>query len=160
MYRIESIINSYTIKRKIAKDLYGYRDKLVISLHEINNLYNKIKFKRKETSIVCELQSVYKNTKLELMKNQQYPLPSTINDKLLKRLGEIHIQSFEDCAIFINLMLEINYEKIKIHGSNTSRSFIPISQSSVCIADFICATSLILLGGFTLGVLSLLLHII
>lgn len=44
-------------------------------------------------------------------------------------------------------MLDMNYEKIKQYGSSTSRSFVPLLQSSICLADCVCLT------GFVLGLL-------
>ncbi|AIW84943.1 hypothetical protein bwei_2311 [Bacillus mycoides] len=54
-------------------------------------------------------------------------------------------------------MLDINYEKIKHYGSSTSRSFVPLSQSSICLADCVCLTGVVLglLGTVTFGGLML-----
>ncbi len=43
--------------------------------------------------------------------------------------------------------------KIKQYGSSTSRSFVPLSQSSICLADCICLTGVVvgLLEQFHLG---------
>ncbi len=38
MIEFKSIIHSYKLKRKIAKDLYGKRDELTMLLNELNNI--------------------------------------------------------------------------------------------------------------------------
>lgn len=38
MIEIKSIIHSYKLKRRIARDLYGTRDELTILLNEFNNM--------------------------------------------------------------------------------------------------------------------------
>ncbi|MRB24969.1 homoserine dehydrogenase, partial [Bacillus thuringiensis] len=49
----------------------------------------------------------------------------------------------------------------KQYGSSTSRSFVPLSQSSICLADCICLTGFIVgllgvisFGGFMLSICS------
>lgn len=38
MIEIKSIIHSYKLKRRIARDLYGNRDELTLLLNEFNNI--------------------------------------------------------------------------------------------------------------------------
>ncbi|KFN03014.1 homoserine dehydrogenase [Bacillus clarus] len=160
MLEIKSIVHSYKIKKKISRDLYGNRDKVALLLGEFNKVYNKSIAEQKKNVMISRLQFLYRSAKLELLKNQQYPLPSALNSKLLERLEDLTIQSFEDCISCLHLILEINYEKIKLHGSGTSRSFVPLSQSSICLADCVCLTGFILLGlatfeGIVLSIYSL-----
>lgn len=56
-------------------------------------------------------------------------------------------RSHEDGVTCLHFMLDINYEKIKQYGSSTSRSFVLLSQSSICLADCICLT------GFVIGLI-------
>ncbi|PGO30117.1 homoserine dehydrogenase [Bacillus cereus] len=142
MIEIKSIIHSYKLKRRIARDLYGSRDELTMLLNEFNNMKNKAKSEKKKNNMLSRLQSIYQNMKLD----KQYPLPCSLNSRLLERLEDESIQTTEDCVTCLHLMLEINYEKIKHYGSNTSRSFVPLSQSSICLADFVCLTGFVLLG--------------
>ncbi|PFL24347.1 homoserine dehydrogenase [Bacillus cereus] len=142
MIEIKSIIHSYKLKRRIARDLYGSRDELTMLLNEFNNMKNKAKSEKKKNNMLSRLQLIYQNMKLD----KQYPLPCSLNSRLLERLEDESIQTTEDCVTCLHLMLEINYEKIKHYGSNTSRSFIPLSQSSICLADFVCLTGFVLLG--------------
>ncbi|QWI16909.1 hypothetical protein EXW48_13320 [Bacillus wiedmannii] len=62
-------------------------------------------------------------------------------------------RSHDDGVTCLQLMLNMNYEKIKQYGSSTSRSFVPLSQSSICLADCICITGFVLglLGAITFG---------
>ncbi|MEM5623038.1 homoserine dehydrogenase, partial [Bacillus thuringiensis] len=76
-----------------------------------------------------------------------YPLPVAFNSKLLERLEKESLHTIKDGVTCLYLMLDINYEKIKQYGSNTSRSVVPLSQSSICLADCVCLT------GFVLGLL-------
>ncbi|MES5894074.1 homoserine dehydrogenase [Bacillus cereus group sp. RP43] len=142
MIEIKSIIHSYKLKRRIARDLYGSRDELTMLLNEFNNMKSKAKSEKKKNNMLSRLQLIYQNMKLD----KQYPLPFTLNSRLLERLEDESIQTTEDCVSCLHLMLEINYEKIKHYGSNTSRSFVPLAQSSICLADFVCLTGFVLLG--------------
>lgn len=49
-------------------------------------------------------------------------------------------RSHEGGVRCLHFMLHMNYEKIKQYGLNTSRSFVPLSQSSIFLADCICFT--------------------
>ncbi|MED3202147.1 homoserine dehydrogenase [Bacillus toyonensis] len=142
MIEIKSMIYSYKLKRRIAKDLYGSRDELTILLNEFNNMKSKMKSDKKKNNMLSRLQLMYQNMKLD----KQYSLPFALNSRLLERLEDESIQTTEECVSCLHVMLEINYEKIKHYGSNTSRSFVPLSQSSICLADFVCLTGFVLLG--------------
>lgn len=94
--------------------------------------------------------------------DKQYPIPVSFNNKLFERLEKESLQTIEDGVTCLYLMLDINYEKIKQYGSNTSRSFVPLSQSSICLADCICLTGFVLgllgaisFGGFMLSICSI-----
>jgi len=76
-----------------------------------------------------------------------YPLPVAFNNKLLERLEKESLHTIEDGGTCLHFMLDMNYEKIKQYGSSTSRSFVPLLQSSICLADCVCLT------GFVLGLL-------
>ncbi|KAA0783387.1 MULTISPECIES: homoserine dehydrogenase [Bacillus cereus group] len=143
MIEIKSIIHSYKLKRRIARDLYGTRDELTILLNEFNNMKCTVVSEKKENSMLTRLQLIYQNMNLD----KQFPLPLALNNKFLERLENESLQTIEGCISSLHLMLDINYEKIKHYGSSTSRSFVPLSQSSICLADCICLT------GFVLGVL-------
>ncbi|XLP24418.1 homoserine dehydrogenase [Bacillus toyonensis] len=142
MIEIKSIIHSYKLKRRIAKDLYGSRDELTMLLNEFNNMKSKLKSDKKKNNMSSRLQLMYQNMKLD----KQYSLPFALNSRLLERLEDESIQTTEECVSCLHVMLEINYEKIKHYGSYTSRSFVPLSQSSICLADFVCLTGFVLLG--------------
>ncbi|PEQ47780.1 homoserine dehydrogenase [Bacillus cereus] len=143
MIEIKSIIHSYKVKRKIAKDLYGTRDELTLLLNEFNNMKCTVVSEKKENCMLTRLQLIYQNMNLD----KQFPLPLALNNKFLERLENESLQTIEGCISSLHLMLDINYEKIRHYGSSTSRSFVPLSQSSICLADCICLT------GFILGVL-------
>ncbi|PFM27417.1 homoserine dehydrogenase [Bacillus cereus] len=143
MIEIKSIIHSYKVKRKIAKDLYGTRDELTLLLNEFNNMKCTVVSEKKENCMRTRLQLIYQNMNLD----KQFPLPLALNNKFLERLENESLQTIEGCISSLHLMLDINYEKIRHYGSSTSRSFVPLSQSSICLADCICLT------GFILGVL-------
>lgn len=85
--------------------------------------------------------------------DKRYPLPITFNSKLLDRLEKESLHSIEEGIACLQVMLDMNYEKIKQYGLSTSRSFVPLSQSSICLADCICITGFVfgLLGAITLG---------
>lgn len=142
MLEIQSIARSYIQKKKIAKDLYGGRDELALLLSELHKIKNKPYIEKEKHDMILHLQLIYQNMKLD----KQYPLPIFLNSKLLKRLEEGSIQTIEDSIACLDLLLEINQEKIKYYGSSTSRSFVPLSQSSICLADLICLTGVLLLG--------------
>lgn len=142
MFEIQSFVRSYTQKRKIAKDLYGGRDELVILLNRLHEVKNKPSLEKEKNAIISRLQLIYRNIKLD----KQYPLPIVPNSKLLEQLEEGTIQTIEDSIACLNLLLEINHEKIKYYGSSTTRSFVPLSQSSICLADLVCLAGLVLLG--------------
>ncbi|PEC82124.1 homoserine dehydrogenase [Bacillus cereus] len=143
MIEIKSIIHSYKVKRKIAKDLYGTRDELTLLLNEFNNMKCTVVSEKKENCMLTRLQLIYQNMNLD----KQFPLPLALNNKFLERIENESLQTIEGCISSLHLMLDINYEKIRHYGSSTSRSFVPLSQSSICLADCICLT------GFILGVL-------
>ncbi|ALQ68226.1 homoserine dehydrogenase [Bacillus sp. SH7-1] len=153
MIEIKSIIHSYKLKRRIARDLYGTRDELTLLLNEFNNMKCTVVSEKKENSMLTRLQLIYQNMNLD----KQFPLPLALNNKLLERLENESLQTIEGCISSLHLMLDINYEKIKHYGSSTSRSFVPLSQSSICLADCICLTGFILgvLGTVTFGELIL-----
>ncbi|MCU5728007.1 homoserine dehydrogenase, partial [Bacillus toyonensis] len=48
MIEIKSMIYSYKLKRRIAKDLYGSRDELTMLLNEFNNMKSKLKSDKKK----------------------------------------------------------------------------------------------------------------
>ncbi|GMR66509.1 MULTISPECIES: hypothetical protein [Bacillus] len=143
MIEIKSIIHSYKLKRRIARDLYGTRDELTILLNEFNNMKCTVVSEKKENCMLTRLQLIYQNMNLD----KQFPLPLALHNKFLERLENESLQTIEGCISYLHLMLDINYEKIRHYGSSTSRSFVPLSQSSICLADCICLT------GFVLGVL-------
>ncbi|WP_439876734.1 homoserine dehydrogenase (plasmid) [Bacillus mycoides] len=140
MLKIQSIVRSYTQKRKIAKDLYGCRDELALLFNEFHEIKNNPSLKLEKYSMISRLQLIYRDMKLN------YPLPIISNSKLLKRLEEGAIQTIEDSMACLDLLLEINRDMIKHYGSSTSRSFVPLSQSSICLADLICLTGVVFLG--------------
>ncbi|MFD6511301.1 MULTISPECIES: homoserine dehydrogenase [unclassified Bacillus (in: firmicutes)] len=153
MIEIKSIIHSYKLKRRIARDLYGNRDELTLLLNEFHNMKGTAASEKKKNSMLSRLQLIYQNIKLD----KQYPLPFALNNKLLERLENESFQTIEGCVSCLHLMLDINYEKIKHYGSSTSRSFVPLSQSSICLADCVCLTGVVfgLLGTVTFGGLML-----
>ncbi|KMP90973.1 homoserine dehydrogenase [Bacillus wiedmannii] len=143
MIELKSIIHSYKLKRKIARDLYGNRDELTLLLNEFNKMKHTVTCEKKKNNILSRLQLSYQHMKLD----KRYPLPITFNSKLLDQLEKESLYSIEEGIACLQLMLDMNYEKIKQYGSSTSRSFVPLSQSSICLADCICIT------GFVLGLL-------
>ncbi|MCU4989986.1 homoserine dehydrogenase [Bacillus cereus] len=143
MIEIKSIIHSYKLKRRIARDLYGTRDELTLLLNEFNNMKCTVVSEKKENCMLTRLQLIYQNMNLD----KQFPLSLALHNKFLERLENESLQTIEGCISSLHLMLDINYEKIRHYGSSTSRSFVPLSQSSICLADCICLT------GFVLGVL-------
>ncbi|MGE7885276.1 homoserine dehydrogenase [Bacillus sp. NPDC094077] len=153
MIEVKSIIHSYKLKRRIAKDLYGSRDELTLLLNEFNSMKRKVTSEEMEKNMLSRLQLSYQNMKLD----NKYPLPFALNSKLLERLEDKYLLTIEDSIACLYLMLEINYEKIKHYGSSTSRAFVPLSQSSICLADCVCLTGFVLglLGAATFGGLML-----
>ncbi|ARZ62719.1 homoserine dehydrogenase [Bacillus thuringiensis] len=153
MIEFKSIIHSYKLKRKIAKDLYGKRDELTMLLNELNNIKCTVTSEKKKKNLLSHLQLIYQNMKLD----KQYPLPIAFNNILLERLEKESIHTIEDGVTCLHFMLDMNYEKIKQYGSSTSRSFVPLSQSSICLADCICLTGVVLglLGSISFGGLML-----
>ena len=89
--------------------------------------------------MLTRLQLIYQNMKLD----KQFLLPFALHNKL----WAIRNESLLKVISSLHLMLDINYEKIKHYGSSTSRAFVPLSQSSICLADCVCLT------GFVLGLL-------
>ncbi|MDF9565202.1 homoserine dehydrogenase, partial [Bacillus cereus] len=104
---------------------------------------------KKKNNILSRLQLIYQNMKLD----KQYPLSVAFDSKLLERLEKEPLHTIEDGVTCLHLMLDVNYEKIKQYGSSTSRSFVPLSQSSICLADCICLTGVVvgLLGAISFG---------
>ncbi|MDJ1476026.1 homoserine dehydrogenase [Bacillus sp. LS15-K4] len=158
MIEFKSIIHSYKLKRKIAKDLYGKRDELTLLLNEFNNMKCTVTSEKKKNNLLSRLQLIYQNMKLD----KQYPLPVVFNNKLLERVEKESLHTIEDGVTCLHFMLDMNYEKIKQYGSSTSRSFVPLSQSSICLADCICLTGFVLgllgaisIGGFMLSICSI-----
>ncbi|SME51965.1 hypothetical protein BACERE00185_05736 [Bacillus mobilis] len=158
MIEIKSMIHSYKLKRKIARDLYGNRDELTLLLNECNKMKHTVTCEKKKNNILSRLQLIYQNMKLD----KRYPLPITFNSKLLDRLEKESFYSIEEGIACLQLMLDIDYEKIKQYRSSTSRSFVPLSQSSICLADCVCITGFVLgllgavtFGGFMLSVCSI-----
>ena len=149
MIEFKSIIHSYKIKRKIAKDLYGKRDELTMLLNELNNMKCTVTSEKKKNNLLSRLELIYQNMKLDKL----YPLPVAFNSKLLERLEKESLHTIEDGVTCLHFMLDMNYEKIKKYGSSTSRSFVPLSQSSICLADCICLTGFVvgLLGTISFG---------
>ncbi|PFE15591.1 homoserine dehydrogenase [Bacillus cereus] len=158
MIEFKSIIHSYKLKRKIAKDLYGKRDELTMLLNELNNMKCTVTSEKKKNNLLSRLQFIYQNMKID----KQYPLPVVFNNKLLERVEKESLHTIEDGVTCLHFMLDMNYEKIKQYGSSTSRSFVPLSQSSICLADCICLTGFVLgllgaisIGGFMLSICSI-----
>ncbi|MEH7538096.1 homoserine dehydrogenase, partial [Bacillus toyonensis] len=56
MIEIKSMIYSYKLKRRIAKDLYGSRDELTMLLNEFNNMKSKVKSDKKKNNMFSRLQ--------------------------------------------------------------------------------------------------------
>lgn len=104
---------------------------------------------KEENNILSRLQLIYQNMKSD----KQYPLAVAFDSKLLERLEKESVHTIEDGVTCLHLMLDMNYEKIKQYGSGTSRSFVPLSQSSICLADCICLTGFVvgLLGTISFG---------
>ncbi|TCJ78062.1 UNVERIFIED_ORG: hypothetical protein EDC93_111118 [Bacillus cereus] len=149
MIELKSMIHAYKLKRKIARDLYGNRDELTLLFNECNKMKHTVTCEKKKNNTLSRLQLIYQNMKLD----KRYPLPITFNSKLLERLEKESLHSIEEGIACLQLMLDINYEKIKQYGSSTSRSFVPLSQSSICLADCVCITGFVLglLGAVTFG---------
>ncbi|MGM1745634.1 homoserine dehydrogenase, partial [Bacillus cereus group sp. BceL177] len=104
---------------------------------------------KKKNNILSRLQLIYQNMKSD----KQYPLAVAFDSKLLEQLEKEPLHTIEDGVTCLHLMLDVNYEKIKQYGSSTSRSFVPLSQSSICLADCICLTGVVvgLLGAISFG---------
>ncbi|EMY4794776.1 homoserine dehydrogenase [Bacillus mobilis] len=153
MIELKSMIHAYKLKRKIARDLYGNRDELTLLLNECNKMKHTVTCEKKKINTLSRLQLIYQNMKLD----KRYPLPITFNSKLLERLEKESLHSIEEGIACLQIMLDINYEKIKQYGSSTSRSFVPFSQSSICLADCVCLTGVVigLLGAISFGGLML-----
>ena len=157
MVELKSIFHSYKVKRKIAKRFIRKRDELTLLLNEFNNMKCTVTSEKKKNNILSRLQLIYQNIKLD----KQYPLSVSFDSKLLERLEKESLHTIEDGVTCLHLMLDMNYEKIKQYGSSTSRSFVPLSQSSICLADCICLTGFIVgftrvisFGGFILSICS------
>ncbi len=112
-------------------------------LNELNYMKSTVTSEQKKDNILSRLELIYQNMKLDKL----YPLPVACNSKLLERLEKESLHTIEDGVNCLHYMLDMNYEKIKQYASNNSRSFVPLSQSSICLADCICLT------GFVLGLL-------
>ncbi len=89
MIEFKSIIHSYKLKRKIAKDLYGKRDELTMLLNELNNIKCTVTSEKKKKNLLSHLQLIYQNMKLD----KQYPLPIAFNNILLERLEKESIHT-------------------------------------------------------------------
>ena len=76
MIEFKSIIHSYKLKRKIAKDLYGNRDELTMLLNELNNMKSTVTSEKKKNNILSRLELIYQNMKLDKL----YPLPVSIKN--------------------------------------------------------------------------------
>lgn len=109
MIEIKSIIHSYKLKRRIARELYGNRDELTLLLNEFHNMKCTAASEKKKDSMLSRLQLIYQNMKLA----KQYTLPIVLNNKLLERLENKSLQTIGGCVLCLHLMLNINYEKIK-----------------------------------------------
>ncbi|MBP3972899.1 homoserine dehydrogenase [Bacillus sp. WL1] len=122
---------------------------MTILLNEFHNMKCTVVSEKKKNSMLTRLQLIYQNMKLD----KQFPLPFALHNKLLERLENESLQTIEGCISSLHLMLDINYEKIKHYGSSTSRAFVPLSQSSICLADCVCLTGFVLglLGTVTFG---------
>ncbi|MFE5131824.1 homoserine dehydrogenase, partial [Bacillus mobilis] len=118
-----------------------------------NKMKHTVTCEKKKINTLSRLQLIYQNMKLD----KRYPLPITFNSKLLERLEKESLHSIEEGIACLQIMLDINYEKIKQYGSSTSRSFVPFSQSSICLADCVCLTGVVigLLGAISFGGLML-----
>lgn len=104
---------------------------MALLLNEFNNIKCTAASEKEKNNMLSRLQLIYQNMKLD----KQYPLPFALNNKLLVRLENESLQTIDGCISCLHFMLDINYEKIKHYGSSTSRSFVPLSQSSICLAD-------------------------
>ncbi len=122
---------------------------MTLLLNEFNKMKCTVTSEKKKNNILSRLQLIYQNMKLD----KQYPLSVAFDSKLLERLEKEPLHTIEDGVTCLHLMLDVNYEKIKQYGSSTSRSFVPLSQSSICLADCICLTGVVvgLLGAISFG---------
>lgn len=120
---------------------------MTLLLNEFNKMKCTVTSEKKKNNILSRLQLIYQNMKLD----KQYPLSVAFDSKLLERLEKEPLHTIEDGVTCLHLMLDVNYEKIKQYGSSTSRSFVPLSQSSICLADCICLTGVVvgLLGAIS-----------
>ncbi|MGM1502600.1 homoserine dehydrogenase, partial [Bacillus cereus group sp. BceL239] len=116
---------------------------------EFNKMKCTVTSEKKKNNILSRLQLIYQNMKSD----KQYPLAVAFDSKLLEQLEKEPLHTIEDGVTCLHLMLDVNYEKIKQYGSSTSRSFVPLSQSSICLADCICLTGVVvgLLGAISFG---------
>ncbi|MGM2147499.1 homoserine dehydrogenase, partial [Bacillus cereus group sp. BceL101] len=114
-----------------------------------NKMKCTVTSEKKKNNILSRLQLIYQNMKSD----KQYPLAVAFDSKLLEQLEKEPLHTIEDGVTCLHLMLDVNYEKIKQYGSSTSRSFVPLSQSSICLADCICLTGVVvgLLGAISFG---------
>ncbi|MGQ7051623.1 homoserine dehydrogenase, partial [Bacillus cereus group sp. BceL237] len=122
---------------------------LTLLLNEFNKMKCTVTSEKKKNNILSRLQLIYQNMKSD----KQYPLAVAFDSKLLEQLEKEPLHTIEDGVTCLHLMLDVNYEKIKQYGSSTSRSFVPLSQSSICLADCICLTGVVvgLLGAISFG---------
>ncbi|AIY78364.1 hypothetical protein NT98_3046 [Bacillus cereus] len=127
-------------------------------LNELNNMKCTVTSEKKKNNILSRLELIYQNMKLDKL----YHIPVSVNNELFERVEKESLHTIEDGVNCLHYMLDMNYEKIKQYGSNTSRSFVPLSQSSICLADCICFTGFVLgllgaisFGGFMLSICSI-----
>lgn len=122
---------------------------MTLLLNEFNKMKCTVTSEKKKNNILSRLQLIYQNMKSD----KQYPLAVAFDSKLLEQLEKEPLHTIEDGVTCLHLMLDVNYEKIKQYGSSTSRSFVPLSQSSICLADCICLTGVVvgLLGAISFG---------
>lgn len=129
--KLKSILKNHMQKRKIARDLYGTRMELSFALRELENVYTKPLSEQKKDEILNEFQLSYEKYKCELLENRKYPLPVNTNEEFIDDIEKIQIISLKDCKKFIELILNIQEEKIKLHGSKTNSFYAPILGNTV-----------------------------
>lgn len=129
--KFKSILKNHMHKRKIARDLYGTKMDLSFALRKLENVYTKPLSEHKKDEILNEFQLSYEKYKYELLENRKYPLPITTNEEFINDIEKIQIMSLKDCKKFIELILNIQEEKIKLHGSKTNSFYAPILGTTV-----------------------------
>ncbi|ARJ25728.1 hypothetical protein B7492_32325 (plasmid) [Bacillus mycoides] len=147
---LKKIGKVYIEKRELANDLFGRKEKLLLAINSLEKKYARSISEKEKDELINMHREAQKEFKMELIKKDS--LPSPLQEKVIREIESIHVNSIAECIKLLQYMLKITNERINLYGSNikTFYSSLPGMQLNLLevMATVITALIVMLIGSY------------